>query len=156
MRGGRGGLCPGRGRGRVRGREHGEKGGQPGLVAGANMPGNKRERYEQIPDVLTEMFDLRMDFGGDFTTAPTRVDLNGSYAKSRFVLRYYHGEKLRGIVLCHHSTADVDAARTELRQALGKQIRDPVGGRRLRSHARFGRSGLRPRRLGPRALLSAP
>jgi hypothetical protein len=48
------------------------------------------------------------------------VQLSGAYARSRFVLRYFQGEKLRGIVLCHHSTGDVEAAKAELRQALGK------------------------------------
>jgi len=46
--------------------------------------------------------------------------LTGSYSKGRFALRYFQGEKLRGIVLCHHSANDVQSARTELRQALGK------------------------------------
>jgi hypothetical protein len=50
----------------------------------------------------------------------TRVQLSGSYAKGRFGLRYFQGEKLRGIVLCHHSTGEVAAAKNELRHALGK------------------------------------
>jgi hypothetical protein len=48
------------------------------------------------------------------------VELSGSHAKGRFALRYYQGEKLRGIVLCHHGANDVVSAKSEVRQALGK------------------------------------
>ncbi len=113
-------FYPDRIMGGMRRQTHWENAREQGLVAGANITGKKRQRYEQIPYFWTEMFDLRFDFVGDFNVAPTRVDLSGTYAKSRFVLRYYQGEKLRGIVLCHHGTSDVEAAKTELRQALGK------------------------------------
>jgi NADPH-dependent 2,4-dienoyl-CoA reductase/sulfur reductase-like enzyme len=113
-------FYPDRLMGGVRRQTHWENARAQGLIAGANITGKKRQRYEQIPYFWTEMFDLKLDFVGDFIVAPTRVDLSGSYAKSRFVARYYQGEKLRGIVLCHHSPNDVEAAKTELRQALGK------------------------------------
>jgi len=113
-------FYPDRLMGGVRRQTHWENARAQGLTAGANITGKKRQRYEQIPYFWTEMFDLKLDFVGDFNLAPTRVDLSGSYAKSRFVLHYYQGEKLRGIVLCHHSPNDVEAAKTELRQALGK------------------------------------
>ena len=113
-------FYPDRMMGGVRRQTHWENAREQGLVAGSNITGKKRIRYEQIPYFWTEMFDLKLDFVGDFTVAPTRVDLSGSYAKARFVLRYYQGDKLRGIILCHHSPNDVAAAKTELRQALGK------------------------------------
>ena len=62
------------------------------------------------------MFDLKLDFVGDFNIPPTRVELTGTYAKGRFALRYYHGEKLRAIVLCHQSPNEVQSAKTELRR----------------------------------------
>ncbi len=113
-------FYPDRLMGGMRRQTHWENAREQGLIAGANITGKKRQRYEQIPYFWTEMFDLRLDFVGDFNVAPTRVQLSGSYAKSRFVARYFQGEKLRGIVLCHHSPGDVEAAKTELRQALGK------------------------------------
>ena len=61
-----------------------------------------------------------MDFVGDFSVLPTRVDLQGTYAKKKFVARYYQGDKLRGILLCHQSPREVESARTQLRHALGK------------------------------------
>ena len=113
-------FYPDRLMGGMRRQTHWENAREQGLIAGANITGKKRQRYEQIPYFWTEIFDLRLDFVGDFTVAPTRVDLSGSYAKSRFVARYYQGDKLRALVLCHHSTGDVESARSELRQALGK------------------------------------
>jgi len=113
-------FYPDRLMGGMRRQTHWENAREQGLIVGANITGKKRQRYEQIPYFWTEMFDLKLDFVGDFTVPATRVDLSGSYAKGRFALRYYQGEKLRGIVLCNHSTSEMTAAKNELRQALGK------------------------------------
>jgi 3-phenylpropionate/trans-cinnamate dioxygenase ferredoxin reductase subunit len=106
--------------GGVRRQTHWENAREQGLVAGANMTGKKRIRYEQVPYFWTEMFDLKMDFVGDFSLPPTRVNLKGAYAKKKFVVRYYQGEKLRAVLLCQATPREVDAAKVELRTALGK------------------------------------
>jgi len=113
-------FYPDRIMGGVRRQTHWENARMQGLIAGANMTGKKRIRYEQVPYFWTEMFDLRMDFVGDFSVLPTRVDLAGTYTKKKFVARYYQGEKLRGILLCQHAQREVDSAKTHLRHALGK------------------------------------
>jgi NADPH-dependent 2,4-dienoyl-CoA reductase/sulfur reductase-like enzyme len=113
-------FYPDRLMGGVRRQTHWENARKQGLIAGANMTGKKRIRYEQIPYFWTEMFDLRMDFVGDFSVLPTRVDLEGTYAKKKFVARYYQGEKLRGVLLCQQSPREVESAKTQLRHALGK------------------------------------
>ena len=113
-------FYPDRIMGGMRRQTHWENAREQGLVAGANMTGKKRIRYEQVPYFWTEMFDLRMDFVGDFTFPPTRVDLYGTYSKKKFTARYYQGEKLRGILLCQQAQREVDAAKNQLRQALGK------------------------------------
>ncbi len=113
-------FYPDRLMGGVRRQTHWENARKQGLIAGANMTGKKRIRYEQIPYFWTEMFDLRMDFVGDFSVLPTRVDLQGTYAKKEFVARYYQGEKLRGVLLCHQPPREVESARTQLRHAVGK------------------------------------
>jgi hypothetical protein len=61
-----------------------------------------------------------MDFVGDFSVLPTRVDLNGTYAKKKFIARYYQGDRLRGILLCQQTQREVDSAKTQLRQTLAK------------------------------------
>src|SRR5467141_1558575 len=113
-------FYPDRIMGGVRRQTHWENAREQGLVAGANMTGKKRIRYEQVPYFWTEVFDLRMDFVGDFSVLPTRVDLQGGYAKKKFIARYYQGDTLRAILLCQQSQRDVDSAKTHLRNALGK------------------------------------
>ena len=113
-------FYPDRIMGGVRRQTHWENARSQGLVAGANMTGKKRIRYEQVPYFWTEMFDLHMDFVGDFSVLPTRVQLVGTYAKKKFAARYYQGEKLRAILLCQQPPRDVESAKTQLRQAHGK------------------------------------
>src|SRR5437016_3415366 len=113
-------FYPDRVMGGVRRQTHWDNAREQGLVAGANMTGKKRIRYEQVPCFWTELFDLRMDFVGDFSVLPNRVDLQGAYAKKKFIARYYQGDKLRAILLCQHTQRDVDSAKTQLRNALGK------------------------------------
>jgi 3-phenylpropionate/trans-cinnamate dioxygenase ferredoxin reductase subunit len=113
-------FYPDRVMGGVRRQTHWDNARSQGLIAGANMTGKKRIRYEQLPCFWTEMFDLHMDFVGDFSVLPTRVDLDGTYAKKKFIARYYQGERLRGILLCQQSQREVDSAKTQLRQALAK------------------------------------
>jgi NADPH-dependent 2,4-dienoyl-CoA reductase/sulfur reductase-like enzyme len=113
-------FYPDRIMGGVRRQTHWENARSQGLVAGANMTGKKRIRYEQVPYFWTEMFDLRMDFVGDFSALPTRVDVQGTYTKKKFTARYYQGDKLRAILLCQQPPRDVETAKTQLRQAQGK------------------------------------
>jgi 3-phenylpropionate/trans-cinnamate dioxygenase ferredoxin reductase subunit len=113
-------FYPDRIMGGVRRQTHWDNARSQGLVAGANMTGKKRIRYEQVPYFWTEIFDLRMDFVGDFSVLPTRVDIQGTHAKKKFTARYYQGEKLRAILLCQQPPRDVETARTQLRQAQGK------------------------------------
>ncbi len=113
-------FYPDRIMGGVRRQTHWENAREQGLVAGANITGKKRIRYEQIPYFWTEMFDLKMHFVGDFSTQPTRVDLHGTHAKKKFVARYYQGEKLRALLLCDATPKEVETAKTQLRTSLGK------------------------------------
>src|SRR5437868_7962340 len=113
-------FYPDRIMGGVRRQTHWENARAQGLVAGANMTGKKRIRYEQIPYFWTEMFDLRMDFVGDFSVLPTRIELDGAYTRKKFITRYFQGDKLRAILLCQQSEREVESAKTQLRQAVGK------------------------------------
>jgi NADPH-dependent 2,4-dienoyl-CoA reductase/sulfur reductase-like enzyme len=113
-------FYPDRIMGGVRRQTHWDNAREQGLVAGANMTGKKRIRYEQVPYFWTEMFDLRLHFVGDFSMQPTRVDLRGAYAKRKFIARYYQGEKLRAVLLCNQTEREVESGKKELRHALGK------------------------------------
>src|SRR5438045_9408382 len=86
------------------------------------MTGNKRFRYEQVPYFWTEMFDLRLDFVGDFTIQPTRVELTGTHGKKKFTARYYQGDRLRGILISSGTLKQIDSAKSDLKRAMGKSI----------------------------------
>src|ERR1700757_2364831 len=113
-------FYPDRMMGGVRRQTHWENAREQGLIAGANMTGKKRQRYEQVPYFWTQIFDLRLHFVGDFSMQPTRVDLRGAYAKRKFIARYYQGEKLRAVLLCNQTEREVESGKKELRHALGK------------------------------------
>jgi NADPH-dependent 2,4-dienoyl-CoA reductase/sulfur reductase-like enzyme len=113
-------FYPDRVMGGMRRQTHWDNARDQGLIAGANMTGRKRIRYEQVPYFWTEMFDLHMDFVGDFSVLPTRVECRGSYAKKKFIVRYYQADKLRAILLCQQSPREVDSAKAQLRHSLGK------------------------------------
>jgi len=113
-------FYPDRLMGGMRRQTHWENSRAQGLVAGANITGKKRIRYEQIPYFWTEMFDLRLDFIGDFTMQPTRVAFSAPHTKKKFSGRYYQGEKLRGILLANAAAREIESAQTELRRALEK------------------------------------
>src|SRR3954454_1658610 len=113
-------FYPDRLMGGMRRQTHWENAREQGAVAGANMTGKKRIRYEALPYFWTEMFDLRLDLVGDFTIQPTRVDLSGTHAKKKFTARYYQGDRLRGILLSSGTAKQIDCAKTELRRTLGK------------------------------------
>jgi NADPH-dependent 2,4-dienoyl-CoA reductase/sulfur reductase-like enzyme len=106
--------------GGMRRQTHWDNARDQGLIAGANMTGKKRIRYEQLPYFWTEMFDLRMDCVGDFSVPPTRIEFDGAYARKKFVARYYQGDKLRALLLCQQPPREVEAAKRELRRALEK------------------------------------
>jgi 3-phenylpropionate/trans-cinnamate dioxygenase ferredoxin reductase subunit len=113
-------FYPDRLMGGMRRQTHWDNARDQGLIAGANMTGKKRIRYEQLPYFWTQMFDLRMDCVGDFSVPPTRIELAGGYARKKFVARYYQGDKLRALLLCQQPPREVDAAKRELRRALEK------------------------------------
>lgn len=113
-------FYPDRLMGGVRRQTHWENAREQGLVAGSNITGKKRIRYEQLPYFWTEMFDLRFDFVGDFSLQPTRIEMQGTHAKKKFTARYFQGDKLRGLLLCQATPKEVESAKTALRTALGK------------------------------------
>jgi NADPH-dependent 2,4-dienoyl-CoA reductase/sulfur reductase-like enzyme len=86
-----------------------------GAIAGANMTGKKRIRFDYMPYFFSEVFDLKFEFFGDFRLPPGRVECEGEHAKKKFVVRYFQGSKLTGIVHCNQDPALGRKAREEIR-----------------------------------------
>jgi 3-phenylpropionate/trans-cinnamate dioxygenase ferredoxin reductase subunit len=85
-----------------------------GHLAGANITGKKRQRFEWMPHRKLTVFDLNFDFVGDFGRPPTRVEFEGGYSKKDFQARYFYLESLMGILLCNQSAEAVAAAKVQL------------------------------------------
>lgn len=97
-------LYPDRVLGGVRRTDHWENARQQGLLVGANMTGKKRQRYDHLPVYNSEVFDLKLQFVGDFINGPpVRAVLEGSREKKTFVVKHFQGDKLRAALLCNRS-----------------------------------------------------
>ena len=97
-------LYPDRIFGGVRSVDHWDNACQQGLTAGANMTGKKRQRYDHVPCYNSEVFDLQIQFIGDFSAGPpVKAELEGSRDKKSFVVRHFVGDKLRAAFVCNRS-----------------------------------------------------
>ena len=86
-----------------------------GRIAGANMSGKKRIKWEWTPCHSSTVFDLHFDFVGDCTKPPTRIEIEGDRAKKKFIVRHYQLTALTGIVLCNQPAQKVEAAKEQVR-----------------------------------------
>lgn len=68
------------------------------------MTGKKRQRYDHIQRYESELFDLQIQFVGDFGGGPpTGFELDGSREKKSFIVRHMAGDKVRGAFLCNRT-----------------------------------------------------
>ena len=108
-------LYPDRVFGGVRRMEHHNAALAQGRIAGANMSGKKRLKWDWLPHHDSEVFDLHFDFVGDFTKTPTRYELEGDRAKKKFVVRHYQHAALTSVVLCNQPPEKVESAKQQVR-----------------------------------------
>lgn len=100
-------LYPDRVLGGVRRTDHWENARQQGLLVGANMTGKKRQKYDHLPVYNSQVFDLKLQFVGDFTSGPpARTVVEGSMEKKSFTVQHFQGEKLRAAFLCNRPTEE--------------------------------------------------
>lgn len=110
-------LYPDRIFGGVRRLTHWDHARSQGRVAGANMTGKKRVKFESVPFFWSELFDLKLSFYGDFSLPPAQVEITGERARKKFAARYFRDGKLVAAVLCNQPEAAGEAARAEIRKA---------------------------------------
>ncbi len=101
--------------GGVRRVEHWDHAVAQGRVAGANMTGKKRIKFEAVTHSTSTVFDLRFDFVGDFSKPPTRVEIEGDRTKKKFIVRAFQLSALMGVALCNQPPEKVEVAKTQLR-----------------------------------------
>ena len=111
-------LYPDRIFGGVRRTDHWGNARQQGLFAGANMTGKKRQRYDYLPRYDSELFDLSLQFVGNFghgiTSSPT---VDGSREKKSFAVRYFQGDKLQAAFFCNRPAEEAAEAERTIRTA---------------------------------------
>jgi 3-phenylpropionate/trans-cinnamate dioxygenase ferredoxin reductase subunit len=90
---------------------------EQGRVAGQNMTGRKRIKFDYVPHCTAQALDMSFDLVGDFSTPPARFEIEGDRAKKKFVARYYQPAGLMGILLCNQPADRVEAAKEQLRTA---------------------------------------
>lgn len=104
--------------GGVRRVEHYECALEQGRVAGANITGKKRIRFEHLPHYTTQLFDLKFDVIGDVSRPPSRSELiEGDRFKKKFILHHFQGNYLMATILCNQDTKRVEAEKATLRAA---------------------------------------
>ena len=108
-------LYPDRIFGGVRRIQHFENAREQGRIAGQNMTGKKRVKFEAIPYFWSLFFDLHFEFFGDFSLPAGRLEVEGDRARKKFVIRYYRGSKLFGRVHCNQEEARREEACAEIR-----------------------------------------
>lgn len=102
--------------GGVRRVEHWNAAVAQGLVAGQNMTGKKRIKFEHLPHATSTVFDLHFDFLGDFSRPPSRIEFEGDLAKKKFIVRAFQLSALMSVALCNQTPEKVEAAKTQLRE----------------------------------------
>ncbi len=108
-------LFPDRIYGGARRIEHWDNALRQGQIAGMNLTGKKRQRFDYIPYFFSEIYDLSLEFYGDFSRPPSLVQIEGKRDSTRFTLRYTELGKLRGAVLCNAPKAAGEAIEKEIR-----------------------------------------
>jgi len=109
-------LYPDRIFGGVRRIDHWECAVEQGRVAGANMTGKKRIKFEFMPYYDIRIFDLHFEFVGDFSRPPTRIEFEGDRGKKKFRARYFQLQTLSGVLLCNHARENVEEAKKQVRE----------------------------------------
>src|SRR6202051_884086 len=89
-----------------------------GLIAGANMTGRKRQRFEVVPSCSSLVLGMHFDFVGDFSMPHLMADIQGSREKRNFVARYRRGETLIAAVLCNRNPPDVAVIQEEVKTSV--------------------------------------
>jgi len=107
-------LFPDRIFGGVQRIQHWENAKQQGHIAGQNMTGKKRVRFETMPYFWSAMFDLNFEFFGDFSLPAGRMEVEGDRERKKFVIRCFRGSKLFGRIHCNQDETRKEEAKAEI------------------------------------------
>jgi len=107
-------LFPDRIFGGVQRIQHWSNAKEQGHIAGQNMSGKKRVRFESMPYFWSTMFDLHFEFFGDFSLPAGRMEVEGDRDRKKFIIRCFRGSKLFGRIHCNQDEARQEEAKAEI------------------------------------------
>ena len=99
---------------------------EQGRIAGQNMTGKKRIKFDYLPHCTAEVLDMHFDMVGDFSKPPLRFEIEGDRATKQFIARYYQPAGMMGILLCNQSAERIAEAKEQLRTAPRSTKKEPV------------------------------
>jgi 3-phenylpropionate/trans-cinnamate dioxygenase ferredoxin reductase component len=85
-----------------------------GLIAGGNMTGRKRQKFEIVPSCSSQVLGMQFDFVGDFSTPHLLAEVAGSRDKRNFIARYRRGDTLVAAVRGHRNCGDRENVQEEV------------------------------------------
>ena len=91
---------------------------QQGLIAGANMTGRKRQRYDVVPTYTSLVVGMHLELVGDFSLPHLHGQLEGSREEANFMIRYRRGEQIVAGVLCNRPPEDGKKLQEEIRLSM--------------------------------------
>jgi 3-phenylpropionate/trans-cinnamate dioxygenase ferredoxin reductase subunit len=94
-----------------------------GAVAGANMTGRKRQKFEVVPTCSSLVLGLHFDLVGDFSTPHLLAEIEGSHEKKNFIARYRRGDVVVAAVLCNRKPEEVARLQEEIRESVLSRVR---------------------------------
>ncbi|HEY0793643.1 MAG TPA: FAD/NAD(P)-binding oxidoreductase [Chthoniobacterales bacterium] len=89
-----------------------------GVVAGANITGRKRQKFEIVPTWSSLLLGMPFYFVGDFSTPHLLAAVEGSREKNSFIARYRRGDTVVAAVLCDRPLEEVRAVHDEIRTGM--------------------------------------
>ena len=87
-------------------------------IAGANLSGRKRQKFEGVSWCSSQVLGMHFDFVGDFSTPHLLAEIEGSRQKRSFIARYRRGETLIAAVLCNRHPEDLAVIQEEVRTSV--------------------------------------
>jgi 3-phenylpropionate/trans-cinnamate dioxygenase ferredoxin reductase component len=94
-----------------------------GAVAGANMTGRKRQKFEVVPTCSSLVLGLHFDLVGDFSTPHLLAEIEGSREKKNFIARYRRGDVVVAAALCNRKPEEVARLQEEIRESVLSRVR---------------------------------
>ena len=96
--------------------EHWETAKGHGEVAGANMA-SAPQPYRELPYFFSDLFDLELEFVGDFDRQPHRVEFTDKLSDNTFIARYFQNNRIFAAVFIGREEEEVEAVKGEIREA---------------------------------------